>query len=213
MYAVAIDGPAGSGKSTIAKLLAKELSISYVDTGAMYRAIALKAKEENLNTEEKLEKALDKVEIDFEDSRIYLDGKDVSDRIRTEEMSKLASNISKLPFVREKLVLIQQNIAKKKPVVMEGRDIGTVVLKDADYKFYLTASIESRAMRRYRQNLENGIKADFNKIKQDIILRDEQDKNREYSPLTKAEDAVFIDNSNLTLEENVKEMLSIIRGE
>lgn len=213
MYAVAIDGPAGSGKSTIAKLLAKKLNISYVDTGAMYRAIALKAKNENLDTEEKLEKALDNVEIDFEDNKIYLDGIDVSDKIRTEEMSKRASNISKYPFVREKLVLIQQNIAKKKPVVMEGRDIGTVVLKDADYKFYLTASIESRAMRRYKQNLENGTESNLEDIKKDIELRDKQDENREYSPLVQAKDAVFIDNSDLTLEENVELMLKIIRGE
>lgn len=213
MYSVAIDGPAGSGKSTIAKLLAKELNITYVDTGAMYRAIALKSKLENLDSEEKLKKALENIKIDFKDSKIYLDNKDVSDQIRTEEISILSSKISKLPFVREKLVSIQQEIAKKQPVVMEGRDIGTVVLKDADYKFYLTASIESRALRRYNQNLENGIKSNLEEIKKDIVLRDENDKNREHSPLKKADDAILLDNSNLTLEDNIKEMLSVIRGE
>ena len=213
MYSVAIDGPAGSGKSTIAKLLAKELNITYVDTGAMYRAIALKSKLENLDSEEKLKKALENIKIDFKDSKIYLDNKDVSDQIRTEEISILSSKISKLPFVREILVSIQQEIAKKQPVVMEGRDIGTVVLKDADYKFYLTASIESRALRRYNQNLENGIKSNLEEIKKDIVLRDENDKNREHSPLKKADDAILLDNSNLTLEDNIKEMLSVIRGE
>lgn len=213
MYSVAIDGPAGSGKSTIAKLLAKELNITYVDTGAMYRAIALKSKLENLDSEEKLKKALENIKIDFKDSKIYLDNKDVSDQIRTEEISILSSKISKLAFVREKLVSIQQEIAKKQPVVMEGRDIGTVVLKDADYKFYLTASIESRALRRYNQNLENGIKSNLEEIKKDIVLRDENDKNREHSPLKKADDAILLDNSNLTLEDNIKEMLSVIRGE
>lgn len=213
MYAVAIDGPAGSGKSTIAKLLAKELNISYVDTGAMYRAIALKAKEENLDTEEKLKNELGNIKIDFQDNNIFLDEKDISDEIRTEEISKLSSKISKYPFVREKLVLIQQDIAKKKPVVMEGRDIGTVVLKDADYKFYLTASIDSRAMRRYKQNLEKGIDISLEDIKAEIIQRDDNDKNREHSPLKQANDAILIDNSDLSLRDNVDKMLSVIRGE
>lgn len=213
MYAVAIDGPAGSGKSTIAKLLAKELNISYVDTGAMYRAIALKAKEENLDTEEKLKNELGNIKIDFQDNNIFLDEKDISDEIRTEEISKLSSKISKYPFVREKLVLIQQDIAKKKPVVMEGRDIGTVVLKDADYKFYLTASIDSRAMRRYKQNLEKGIDISLEDIKAEIIQRDDNDKNREHSPLKQASDAILIDNSDLSLRDNVDKMLSVIRGE
>ncbi len=213
MYAVAIDGPAGSGKSTIAKLLAKELNISYVDTGAMYRAIALKAKEENLDTEEKLKNELENIKIDFQDNNIFLDEKDISDEIRTEEISKLSSKISKYPFVREKLVLIQQDIAKKKPVVMEGRDIGTVVLKDADYKFYLTASIDSRAMRRYKQNLEKGIDISLEDIKAEIIQRDDNDKNREHSPLKQASDAILIDNSDLSLRDNVDKMLSVIRGE
>ena len=213
MYAIAIDGPAGSGKSTIAKELAKRLNISYVDTGAMYRAIALKVIEEKLSSEEEIRKAVENINIDFIDSKIYMNNEDVSDKIRTEEISKLASAVSKYPFVREKLVHIQQEIAAKKPVVMEGRDIGTVVLPDADYKFYLTASIDSRAMRRYRQNEEKGIKSDYDEIRKDIILRDENDKNREISPLAKAKDALLIDNSNLTLEENIDEMLKIIRGE
>ena len=213
MYSVAIDGPAGSGKSTIAKLLAKELNISYVDTGAMYRAIALKAKEENLDTEEKLKHALKSINIDFNEDRIFLDDVDISDKIRTEEISKLASDISKLDFVREMLVSIQQNIASKKPVVMEGRDIGTVVLKDAKYKFFLTASIDSRVNRRYKQNLERGIKSDIEELREDIVKRDYNDTHRKNSPLVKASDAILIDNSNLNLEDNIELMLKYIRGE
>lgn len=212
MYSVAIDGPAGSGKSTIARILADKLDISYVDTGAMYRAVALKVKEENLDTEDKIKKVVEKINIDFINSKIYMDNIDVSDKIRTEEISKMSSEISKYPFVREKLVEIQQNIAKNKPVVMEGRDIGTVVLPEAEYKFYLTASIESRALRRFKQNEEKGIISNYDEIKEDIILRDENDKKRLISPLMKADDAILIDNSNLTLEENVEEMLRIIRG-
>lgn len=212
MYSVAIDGPAGSGKSTIARILADKLDISYVDTGAMYRAVALKVKEENLDTEDKIKKVVEKINIDFINSKIYMDNIDVSDKIRTEEISKMSSEISKYPFVREKLVKIQQNIAKNKPVVMEGRDIGTVVLPEAEYKFYLTASIESRALRRFKQNEEKGIISNYDEIKEDIILRDENDKKRLISPLMKADDAILIDNSNLTLEENVEEMLRIIRG-
>lgn len=212
MYSVAIDGPAGSGKSTIARILADNLDISYVDTGAMYRAVALKVKEENLDTEDKIKKVVEKINIDFINSKIYMDNIDVSDKIRTEEISKMSSEISKYPFVREKLVEIQQNIAKNKPVVMEGRDIGTVVLPEAEYKFYLTASIESRALRRFKQNEEKGIISNYDEIKEDIILRDENDKKRLISPLMKADDAILIDNSNLTLEENVEEMLRIIRG-
>lgn len=213
MYSVAIDGPAGSGKSTIAKLLAKELNISYVDTGAMYRAIALKTKEENLDTEEKLRQALKSIDIDFHEDRIFLDDEDVSDKIRTEEISKIASNISKLDFVRDMLVSIQQNIASKKPVVMEGRDIGTVVLKDSKYKFFLTASIDSRVNRRHNQNLERGIESSIEELREDIIKRDYNDTHRENSPLIQAEDAILIDNSNLNLEDNVEIMLKYIRGE
>lgn len=213
MYAVAIDGPAGSGKSTIAKIIAKELDISYVDTGAMYRAIAFKVRKENLKTEQEIEKALKNVDIDFINSRIFLDGEDISDKIRTEEMSIAASNISKLSFVREKLVSIQQDIASRKPVVMEGRDIGTVVLTKADYKFYLTAGVDARAMRRYKQNQKLGISSNLEDIKRDIEKRDNQDKTRENSPLRRADDAILIDSSDIGIDETSEKILSIIRGE
>ncbi|WP_036728246.1 (d)CMP kinase [Peptoniphilus mikwangii] len=212
MYSVAIDGPAGSGKSTVAKMLAKELDISYIDTGAMYRAIAYKAKKNSAITEEDIKKLLIETDIDYKDGKIYLDGDDISENIRTEEISKMASDISKYKFVREFLVFIQQKIAKKISVVMEGRDIGTVVLKDAKYKFFLTATVDIRAKRRYEQLLEKGEIADFEMIREDLINRDYNDSHRENSPLKKADDAYLVDNSNLDLRQTLDYMLDIIRG-
>lgn len=212
MYSVAIDGPAGSGKSTVAKMLAKELDISYIDTGAMYRAIAYKAKKNSAITEEDIKKLLIETDIDYKDGKIYLDGDNISENIRTEEISKIASDISKYKFVREFLVFIQQKIAKKISVVMEGRDIGTVVLKDAKYKFFLTATVDIRAKRRYEQLLEKGEIADFEMIREDLINRDYNDSHRENSPLKKADDAYLVDNSNLDLRQTLDYMLDIIRG-
>ncbi|EFI42588.1 (d)CMP kinase [Peptoniphilus sp. oral taxon 386] len=212
MYSVAIDGPAGSGKSTVAKMLAKELDISYIDTGAMYRAIAYKAKKNSAITEEDIKKLLIETDIDYKDGKIYLDGDDISENIRTEEISKMASDISKYKFVREFLVFIQQKIAKKISVVMEGRDIGTVVLKDAKYKFFLTATVDIRAKRRYEQLLKKGEIADFEMIREDLINRDYNDSHRENSPLKKADDAYLVDNSNLDLRQTLDYMLDIIRG-
>ncbi|RVU54943.1 (d)CMP kinase [Anaerosphaera multitolerans] len=212
MLSIAIDGPAGSGKSTLAKLLAEELNIEYIDTGAMYRAIALKSINLNKRTYNEIRSMLSDTTIDFINGKIYLDNEDVSDLIRTEEISKLASDISKIDIVRKKLVDIQRNIALRKSVVMEGRDIGTVVLKDADYKFFLTASIEARAKRRYKQLLDNGIDTDLKSIKEEIAKRDYNDENRENSPLIKADDAIFLDNSNMNLEDNLNFMLKVIRG-
>lgn len=205
---IAIDGPAGSGKSTIAKRLAERLNIEYIDTGAMYRAITLKLK--NVEKED-YKKVLDKTNIDFKNNKIFLDGVDVSNFIRDPEISKLTSDISKLPEVREKLVIIQRNIAKNKSVVMEGRDISTVVLPQADYKFYLSAGEEIRAKRRTLQLLERGLPADYEKILKEIKDRDKNDINRKNSPLKVAENAVIIDSSKLNIDDTVSLMLSYIR--
>lgn len=205
---IAIDGPAGSGKSTVAKKIAEKLNIIYIDTGAMYRAITLKLKDIDKKF---YEEACNNTNIEFINNKIFLDGKDVSSQIRSEEISKLTSDISKIDFVRKKLVSIQKEIADKNSVVMEGRDITTVVLPDADYKFYLNASPEIRAKRRTLQLKEKGLNADYEEILRDIKKRDNNDIKREKSPLKVADDAIVIDSSNLTAEESIEKILSYIR--
>lgn len=205
---IAIDGPAGSGKSTVAKKIAEKLNIIYIDTGAMYRAITLKLKDIDKKF---YEEACNNTNIEFINNKIFLDGKDVSSQIRSEEISKLTSDISKIDFVRKKLVSIQKEIADKNSVVMEGRDITTVVLPDADYKFYLNASPEIRAKRRTLQLKEKGLNADYEEIIRDIKKRDNNDIKRENSPLKVADDAIVIDSSNLTAEESIEKILSYIR--
>lgn len=205
---IAIDGPAGSGKSTVAKKIAEKLNIIYIDTGAMYRAITLKLKD----IDKKIyEEACNNTNIEFINNKIFLDGKDVSSQIRSEEISKLTSDISKIDFVRKKLFSIQKEIADKNSVVMEGRDITTVVLPDADYKFYLSASPEIRAKRRTLQLKEKGLNADYEEILRDIKKRDNNDIKRENSPLKVADDAIVIDSSNLTADESIEKILSYIR--
>lgn len=205
---IAIDGPAGSGKSTVAKKIAEKLNIIYIDTGAMYRAITLKLKD----IDKKIyEEACNNTNIEFINNKIFLDGKDVSSQIRSEEISKLTSDISKIDFVRKKLVSIQKEIAAKNSVVMEGRDITTVVLPDADYKFYLSASPEIRAKRRTLQLKEKGLNADYEEILRDIKKRDNNDIKRKNSPLKVADDAIVIDSSNLTADESIEKILSYIR--
>ena len=205
---IAIDGPAGSGKSTVAKKIAEKLNIIYIDTGAMYRAITLKLKDIDKKF---YEEACNNTNIEFINNKIFLDGKDVSSQIRSEEISKLTSDISKIDFVRKKLVSIQKEIADKNSVVMEGRDITTVVLPDADYKFYLNASPEIRAKRRTLQLKEKGLNADYEEILRDIKKRDNNDIKRENSPLKVADDAIVIDSSNLTADESIEKILSYIR--
>lgn len=205
---IAIDGPAGSGKSTVAKKIAEKLNIIYIDTGAMYRAITLKLKDID---KKYYQEACNSTNIEFINNKIFLDGKDVSSQIRSEEISKLTSDISKIDFVRKKLVSIQKEIADKNSVVMEGRDITTVVLPDADYKFYLNASPEIRAKRRTLQLKEKGLNADYKEIIRDIKKRDNNDIKRENSPLKVADDAIVIDSSNLTAEESIEKILSYIR--
>ena len=204
---IAIDGPAGAGKSTIAKMVAKELGFIYVDTGAMYRAMALYLLEKGIdrNDTAQIEKACEDadISIDYENGQqvVLLMGKNVNDRIRTEEVGNMASASSVNPKVREKLVALQQKLASEKEVVMDGRDIGTVVLPDSKCKIYLTASSAVRAKRRYDELVAKGESCDIDKIEADIIERDNRDMTREHSPLRQAEDAVLIDSSNMTIEE------------
>lgn len=208
-FNVAVDGPAGAGKSTIAKLAAKQMHLIYVDTGAMYRAMGLYMLRKGISSEDTkgLEEACKEVDITIEykdgEQQVILNGENVNAFIRTEEAGKMASAVAKNGKIREKLVALQQKLAKKADIIMDGRDIGTCVLPEADVKIYLTASAEVRAERRYKELREKGTDCDIETIKADIIARDEQDMNREISPLKKAEDAVLLDGSDMTIEEVV----------
>ena len=208
-YNVAVDDPAGAGKSTIAKLVAKEKNYIYVDTGAMYRAIAIHFLGKGIAPENVADVAgacqdAD-VTIDYEDGiqQVYLNGENVTDRLRTEEVGNMASKTSQIPAVREKLLELQRGLAREKDVIMDGRDIGTCILPDADVKIYLTASVETRARRRFEELKEKGILCDFDEIARDIKERDERDMNRATAPLRKADDAHLVDSSHMTIEEVV----------
>lgn len=203
---IAIDGPAGSGKSSLAKEIAKRLGVLYIDTGAMYRAITLKLLNED---ESNYEKILKNTEINFDGDKIFLDGKDVSKEIRENEISNKTSEMSKKKIIRDYLVKMQREIANDRDVVMEGRDIGSVVLKDAEYKFFLTADVETRAMRRFKQLEDN--KASFDEILQDLKKRDYNDSHRENSPLIKTDDAILIDSTDLNAEETIEKIISYIK--
>ncbi len=217
MLNIAIDGPSGAGKSTIAKEIAKRLNIIYLDTGAMYRAIGLKAVRLGIDTEDVqgVTGILDitQIEIKYEDGVqiIYLDGEDVSTAIREHHISKAASNVSKIPAVRLKLVAMQREIAAKNNVVLDGRDITSYVLKDANNKFYLTATPEERAKRRYKELIEKGQNVDYETILADINDRDYNDTHRDFAPLTCTEDSVFIDSTELTVEQAIEKILSYIK--
>lgn len=205
MIRIAIDGPGGAGKSTIAKLIATRLGMEYVDTGAMYRAIALKMHRAGLDgsDEAALTALLGETQVDFAEGKIFLDGEEVESLIRTPEVSLAASVISKLAPVREKLVALQRAIAAGKSVVMDGRDIGSNVLPDAELKIFLTADPMVRARRRCAQLAESGRAADLEQVCEEIRQRDEQDRTRALNPLVQAEDAVLLDTSELTIEEVV----------
>ena len=210
---IAIDGPSAAGKSTIADILANELCYVHLDTGAMYRTVAYITSKAGIkiDDEEKIVNLISNVSIDMlQDGSVLVDGVDVSKEIRTNEMSMASSNVSKLPRVREALVAMQQKISEAKGYILDGRDIGTVVLKDAEVKIYLTASAESRAKRRVLQNIEKGYEADYDAILADIIKRDYQDMHREFSPLVKADDAIEIDSSDITKEEVVTKILEVV---
>ena len=213
VFQIAIDGPSGAGKSTVAKLIATKLGIDYIDTGAMYRAFGLKMIRNGLPMEEndRLFEMLENTDIDFADRRVFLDGEDVSDQIRTQEVSKAASDCSAFKSVREKLVELQQGIGARKSVIMDGRDICSVVLKDAQYKYFLTAEPEERAKRRYAELREKGSTDSFEKVLNDINKRDYNDSHRENSPLKQTEDATLIDSTNMSIEEVVDFIVSGIK--
>lgn len=212
MLRVAIDGPGGTGKSTIAKAVAERLGLEYIDTGAMYRSIALKSIRTGVDAEDEpavVDMLADTV-IDFNDNKVYLDGEDVSGLIRTNEISMAASTISKLGPVRAKVDEVSRRLASTKDVVMEGRDIGTAVIPDAEVKIFMTADSSVRAMRRYKQLLEQGKPANLDEIKEDIEKRDYQDSHREINPLKQAEDAVFMDTSDMSIEENIDAVCELV---
>ncbi len=210
---IAIDGPSGAGKSTIADILASKLSYVHLDTGAMYRSAAVLAIKNNvsLSDEERIVDLMDtKFNLDMANDRVVLNGEDITDAIRTNEVSMAASDISKLSGVRRALVKSQQAIAKNKGYIVDGRDICAVVLPDAEVKVFLTASSENRAIRRLEQNKQKGIIDDYDKILEDIKKRDYQDSHRENSPLTIAKDAVVIDSSNMSIDEVVDAILKLV---
>ncbi|MDD4002778.1 MAG: (d)CMP kinase [Clostridia bacterium] len=213
---IAVDGPAGAGKSTVSKIIAEKLGLMYLDTGAMYRAVAFKALENDIDPNDynavlKLLKNT-KIDIKYIDGvqHIMLDGKDVSESVRRHKISQAASDISKIKEVRLMLVEIQREIARQNSVIMDGRDIGSFVLPNADYKFYITAIPEERAKRRLLDLREKGQDESFDEILKSIMIRDENDKNRDFAPLIKAEDAILIDTTNLNIEQVCEKVLSII---
>ena len=217
MISIAIDGPAGAGKSTIADVLSKRLSILHVDTGAMYRAVAYLAIEKGYDVESNEEISAIIGDIDLEQryidgkQKIYLNGEDITDKIRTPKISSGASSVAKLLCVREKLTRIQQDMAKKESVIMDGRDIGSFVLPNANLKIFLTASVEERTKRRYEDLLKKGIyDKKIDEIKEDIIARDKNDTTREISPLKMADDAILIDSTGMTIEEVVNKIIDLV---
>ena len=214
---IAIDGPAGAGKSSTAKLVAKKLGYIYVDTGALYRTVGLYSIRKGIDTKdaEKVIATLPdvKVELKFVDGaqHVFLNGEDVSEAIRTPEASMGASNVSAIPKVREFLFDLQRKIAAENDCIMDGRDIGTVVLPNADVKIFLTTSVEERANRRYKEMLEKGEEVDYNDILEDIKKRDYQDSHREIAPLKQADDAIYVDNGGYNLEDGAEDLLRIIK--
>lgn len=211
IYRIAIDGPSGAGKSTIAKAVAAQLGIDYIDTGAMYRAVGYKMDRDGVPFEscEELTRMLGETDIDFVSGDIILDGEVVNELIRTPEVSMLASQCSAIPQVREKLVDIQRAMGTRKSVIMDGRDIGTNVLKDAEYKIFLTASAEERAHRRFLELQAKGEDQTYEEVLEDIKARDHNDMTRELNPLRKADDAVELDTTGMTIEEVVKAVIDI----
>ncbi|MCS7249390.1 MAG: (d)CMP kinase [candidate division WOR-3 bacterium] len=215
-FIVAIDGYAGSGKSTIAKEVAKRLNFFYLDTGAMYRAITYKIIKERINyqNEEELKRLLKNIKINFKEEkgkiRVYLDSEDVTEKIREPEVEKLVSPISAIKIVREKLVKLQRNIARQKNIIAEGRDITSVVFPKADVKIFVDCQLKERAKRRFKEAKEKGYKIKFREVLKNLIIRDKIDQGRKYSPLRKTADSIYLDTTNLTIEEEVDLVKSLI---
>lgn len=214
MIRIAIDGPGGAGKSTIAKRIAKEKDIDYIDTGAMYRAIAYKMAQKGIEAKSSkvLEEMLNDTDIDFSKGNIYLDGENVNDKIRTPEISMKASECSSLPEVRKKLTDLQRGMAASKSIIMDGRDIGSNVLPDAEFKFFLTADAMERAKRRYDELIAKGESANLNEVYEDIRQRDHNDMTRKLNPLRQAPDAILVDTTDMNIEEVITHICGIING-
>lgn len=209
---VAIDGTSGVGKSTISDALAQKYNLLHLDTGAMYRCVAyyIYSHQINYENENELQEALDCIQIRFDQKTVYLNGEDVSNVIRTNDISMMTSKISTYALVRQKMVSLQQDICKEKGYIVDGRDICTTVLPDAEVKIYMSATSEARAQRRYKEYYDKGIKIDYDVILKDIIERDYQDSHRAISPLRKAEDAIEVDTSNLSIEEVIEVLSQLI---
>ena len=210
---IAVDGPAGAGKSTIAKIIADKLNINYIDTGAMYRAVTYKVLQNNIDTTD--EQAIIEVakasEIDFKDNNIYLDGKILKQEIRTPEVSNNVSNVAQIKEVRYLMVDVQREIGNRSSVILDGRDIGSYVFPNADYKFFLNASPEERGERRYKELVKKGYETTLEEVIKDVIRRDEIDSNREFAPLVKADDAIEIDTTGKSIEGVVEDVISKIK--
>ena len=210
---IAIDGPAGAGKSTVAKIIAKRLEYIYIDTGAMYRAVALKALRHNKNlTEDLIVESAREIEIELKNNKVKVDGEDVTEEIRKPEVSHIVPEVAKIGFVREKLTELQRQMATHGGVIMDGRDIGTHVLPNADVKIFLTASIEERARRRYEELKAKGYDTNLNEIEKEISLRDKQDSERKIAPLIKANDAILLDTTGKTIEEVVDKIINLTQN-
>ncbi|SDO90139.1 (d)CMP kinase [Clostridium gasigenes] len=210
---VAIDGPAGAGKSTIATLVAKKFDLMYINTGAMYRTVALKCKDNNISINEtnKICTLIDNMEMKFENDDLILNGENIQSKLTMPEISAVVSSFASIKEVRERLVKLQRDMSNKFNVIMDGRDIGTVVLKDSKYKFFLTATPEERADRRFKELDERGIDVNYDDILKDIIRRDYEDSNRAIDPLRKAEDAIEIDTTGLNIQEVTDKICSYIK--
>lgn len=209
-YKLAIDGPAGSGKSTISSLIAKKLGWTHIDTGAMYRAVTLQALELGINLNEEAQyRFLETSTIHYDFDRIYINDRDVSEAIRSEAVTNNVSLVSSFPYVRKKLVELQKQAAQHGNIIMDGRDIGTVVIPNADLKIFLTANVEERAKRRYKEHIKKGKESQISKVIEDIVIRDQKDSTRKESPLRKADDAIVIDTTYLTIEQVVNKIIEL----
>ncbi|CEQ20783.1 cytidylate kinase [[Clostridium] sordellii] len=210
---IAVDGPAGAGKSTIAKIVADKLNINYIDTGAMYRAITYKVLTNNIdiNDENAIVEVAKNSDIDFKDNNIYLDGKILKEEIRTPQVSHNVSNIAQIKDVRHLMVDVQRDIGNKSSVILDGRDIGSYVFPNADYKFYLVASPEERGERRYKELIKKGYETTLDEVINDVIRRDEIDSNRKFAPLVKAKDAIEIDTTGKNIDNVVESVISKIK--
>lgn len=215
-YVVAVDGPAGSGKGAVTKKLAREIGFTNLDTGAIYRCVALLVLRQEIKIEEheKIASLLDKMQVEFEvrpeKELVFLNGEDVSEEIRTQNVTNMVSHVSSIKEVRQKMTVLQRKMAEGKNIIMEGRDIGTCIFPNAEVKIYLDATVEERAKRRYKENIEKGMDVTYEEILESVKKRDYADMTREISPLKKAQDAVVLDSTNLTIEQVVEKMKQII---